>query len=128
MTNPVTGKFTQRTFSRREVTLDGSSFENCRFEGCTLSYNGGVPPSLSGCHFEKCSWQFGNDAANTIGFLSGMYNGGFDDLIEATFHEIRKGAMITQQPAVPNDEKKAKPTSRSSPTFPPLKIFRIPKK
>ena len=27
-------------------------------------------------------------------FLSGFYNGGFADLIEATFHEIRKGDIV----------------------------------
>lgn len=92
----VQGRFVDKTFKDCDVILDDSSFERCRFEACQLTYGGGTPPVISGCAFNDCAWGFSDAAANTIAFMSGFYNGGFDQLIEATFHQIRKGAMIEQ--------------------------------
>jgi len=92
----IQGQFEDKSFRQGEIALDGSSFVRCRFEGCQMVYAGGAPPMLSGCQFDDCSWNFAGEAANTIAFLSGFYNGGFEDLVEATFHRIRKGDMITQ--------------------------------
>lgn len=88
-----------------------------------MVYSGGEIPALSGCQFDDCNWQFAGDAANTIAFLSGMYQGGFDRLIESTFHEIRRGALISPAP-------KAEPATALSVTaklLKPLRIFRVPK-
>lgn len=94
-----------------------------------MIYSGGEIPVLSGCSFHDCAWQFGGEAANTIGFLSGMYQGGFDRLIESTFHEIRRGALISQSPAptsAPDSTGTDGPTTAAK-FLKPLRIFRIPK-
>lgn len=124
MSGEVKGQFKDRNFVDKVVALDGSSFSGCSFAKCTMVFSGGEIPELSGCRFDDCSWQFGGDAANTIGFLSGMYQGGFDRMIEATFHEIRRGALISQ-PAPPKPEaRRGSPAARF---LKPLRIFRIPK-
>ncbi len=124
----VQGSFTDKTFKDCDVTLDGSSFERCRFDNCQLTYGGGVLPVVSGCAFDNCAWGFVDEAAHTIAFMSGFYNGGFDELIEATFHQIRKGAMIEQTESAtgPADDK----LHGARPIFglPGPKIFRIPKR
>lgn len=53
-----------------------------------------------------------------------MYTGVFDRLIEATFHEIRRGAMISQPPA---DTPQAAGAPGVSGFLKPLRIFRIPR-
>ncbi|MGJ8570395.1 MAG: hypothetical protein ACSHXI_06820 [Hoeflea sp.] len=124
MSEPVQGRFSSRNYVDNAVMLDGSVFTDCVFFKCAMIYSGGEIPVLSGCRFDDCSWQFGGDAANTIAFLSGMYQGGFDRLIESTFHEIRRGAMISQTapPAsVPTE------TSVAAKLLKPLRIFRVPK-
>lgn len=93
----VQGSFKAKSFQTCLVDLDGSSFDDCRFSGCQMVYSGGTPPVLANCQFDGCQWSFAGEAANTIAVMSGFYNGGFEDLIEQTFHQIRKGAMITLQ-------------------------------
>lgn len=138
MSQQVQGSFTGQSFVEKTINLDGSVFSSCSFLRCTMIYSGGAIPELSGCGFDDCAWQFGGEAANTIGFLSGMYQGGFDRLIESTFHEIRRGALISQSPGVPDDTTArvdqtgsdgAKAAGSASPAgyLKPLRIFRIPK-
>jgi len=125
MTGDVKGSFKDRKFSGDQIALDGSSFFNCSFSNCTMVYSGGEIPTLSGCRFGDCGWQFGGEAANTIGFLSGLYQGGFDTLIEATFDEIRRGAMISRTaPSKPEDQNE----TGAARLLKPLRIFRIPKR
>ncbi|MEQ8305227.1 MAG: hypothetical protein RIA09_01590 [Hoeflea sp.] len=124
MNAPVQGRYKDRNFFEKTVMLDGSGFTSCAFARCTMIYSGGEIPSLSGCRFDDCAWQFGGEAANTIAFLSGMYRGGFDRLIESTFHEIRRGAMVSQeQSAAPQPDT----TAGKASFLKPLRIFRVPK-
>lgn len=138
MSQQVQGRFSGRSFVDETIKLDSSVFSGCTFLRCTMIYSGGEIPELSGCGFDDCAWQFGGEAANTIGFLSGMYQGGFDRLIESTFHEIRRGALISQSPGVPGDTPAgadrpssdgAKAGGSASPArfLKPLRVFRIPK-
>ncbi len=120
----IQGTFQDETFKQETIRLDGSRFEKCDFTACKFVYGGGAPPGLAGCNFNKCTWQFSDQAANTLAFLSGFYNGGFADLVEGTFHEIRKGEMIRAE-AEPAG---AKTSGRSFFGMEPLKIFKIPKK
>lgn len=124
MNEEIEGQFKDQSFVGKTIALDGSAFTSCVFSKCTMIYSGGEIPVLGGCRFEDCSWQFGGCAANTIAFLSGMYQGGFDRLIETTFHEIRRGAMVTQI-----SEAKSQPagTTGVAKYLKPLRIFRIPK-
>mgnify|MGYP003660803392 CR=1 FL=1 len=124
MSDEIRGEFRNRSFFAKSVALDGSSFRDCVFSRCAMIYSGGEIPAMSGCRFDDCTWQFGGEAANTIAFLSGMYQGGFDRLIEATFHEIRRGALISQKAA---PEPKAADAQGTARFLKPLRIFRMPK-
>lgn len=123
MAGEIQGSFEDQRFSRETIKLDGSEFRQCTFSSCAFVYAGGAPPAISGCSFDSCTWQFAGNAANTLAFLSGFYNGGFADLIEGTFHEIRKGDML--KPQSPAAKTKG---GRSFFGIEPLKIFKVPKK
>ena len=96
-----------------------------------MVYQGGLPPVLRGCNFSDCRWSFGNEAANTLGFLSGFYNGGFADLVESTFHGIRRGDfMELPLPRSPDETTSTPPVAPNEPH--PLakrvpRLFRIAK-
>ena len=76
-------------FKGRKITIDGGSFYSCQFVGCTLVFSGLMPPTLEGCNFNACSWQFSGPASNTIAFMTALYAGGAEDVIENTFRNIR---------------------------------------
>jgi hypothetical protein len=55
-----------KTFTRQIVVLDGTRYENCRFDHCTIVYSGG-PADLSACAFSPNTiWDFRNNAALVI--------------------------------------------------------------
>ncbi|HEV2901426.1 MAG TPA: hypothetical protein VGX71_27020 [Pseudaminobacter sp.] len=85
---------TGKTYRGKQLSLDGKRFENCVFDRCELDYGGGIPPVLSGCSFENCSFSFSGKAAYTLAFLSGMHGGGFGAMVEQTFQGIRDGAYL----------------------------------
>jgi hypothetical protein len=82
-----------QTYSDITVHLDGSSFYDCVFERCTVSYSGVLPTVLQNPRFVDCKWQVSGPAHNTVGYLTALYRAGARDLIEKTFDSIRgKGA------------------------------------
>ena len=83
-------KFEKQSFSNQEINLDGNEFLGCKFNKCKVVYQGFQKVALSNCAFSNCSFSFAGAAANTILFMTNMYSGGFEDLIEATLNNIRK--------------------------------------
>jgi hypothetical protein len=81
----------KQTFKNSTIHLDSSTFENCTFENCTLVYSGLMQPTLVGNDFAQCRWEFAGSAANTINFLTGFYQTGGKDVVEATLNNIREG-------------------------------------
>jgi hypothetical protein len=79
----------KQNFSRTRIALDGCSFDECRFEHCHFVFNGYMGVTLTGCTFEGCTWEFAGPAANTITFMTALYGGGSQELIEATIRKIR---------------------------------------
>ena len=73
------------------VVLDGTHFEDCRFDTCTLVYRGGVPPNFVRCEFAAPRFVFEDAAQNTLQLMSAIYNGIDERIIEKTFDEIRRG-------------------------------------
>lgn len=87
-----------------------------------MRYSGGDAPALVGCNFGQCTWSFSAEAANTLAFLAGMYNGGMDTLVESTFQSVKDSSFVQTEP--PNDgSTEPKQTGRKAH---PL-VFRIPK-
>jgi hypothetical protein len=118
-----------KVYRNKSLSLDGKHFEACTFDRCTLDYGGGIPPVLTGCAFENCSFSFSGEAAYTLAFLSGMHSGGFSAIVEQTFQSIRDGTFLSipvqdldpKQPAqIPAD---AHPLTSRTP-----RIVQIPKR
>jgi hypothetical protein len=81
-------------FEGSTEALDGRAFADCTFRGCTLVYNGGPLPSITGCQFDGCRWEFGDAAERTLVFMSALYKhmgSGGPELVERMFDAIRTG-------------------------------------
>jgi hypothetical protein len=81
-----------QVFSDATVYLDGNSFYRCKFERCTVIINGYMGCTLVDPRFIDCKWKVSGPAENVFALLSGLYQAGATDLIEATFQQIRGGA------------------------------------
>jgi len=79
-----------QSFSGERILLDGKHFEDCTFEHCDLVYRGGVPPNFVRSDFAAPRFVFEEAAQSTIQFMSAIYNGIDERIIERTFDEIRK--------------------------------------
>lgn len=126
--NETKKTMTGKHFVSETVTLDGRGFVDCTFDRCRLVYAGGLPPGLSGCRFEGCTWEFDEAAARTLQFLTGLYHGGFQTVIESTFASIR--ATPTQPagaPPAPGPTGPAAAFARRLAEFPPIRIVKRPK-
>lgn len=82
----------KQEFKEMAIHLDGSSFEYCNFEGCTLIFNGVMPPYLKGNSFKDCKWEFAGNADMTLGYIAALYHGGMKDFVEQTFDSIRRSS------------------------------------
>jgi hypothetical protein len=78
-------------FAGERVMLDGKHFEDCMFENCDLVYRGGVPPNFIRSDFAAPRFVFEDAAQSTVQFMSAIYNGIDERIIEKTFDEIRAG-------------------------------------
>lgn len=78
-------------FTGERVVLDGKHFEDCTFENCDLVYRGGVPPNFIRSDFAAPRFVFEGAAQSTVQFMSAIYNGIDERIIEKTFDEIRSG-------------------------------------
>jgi hypothetical protein len=78
-------------FRNSNVSLDGQMFKDCTFEGCTLVYSGGPPPSLSGCNLGDSKIKFTDAAERTLAFLKEMARpgSGLQKIIFDTFPFLR---------------------------------------
>ena len=91
-----------KTFHDIPIQLDGSTFVGCTFERCKFIVSGLMAAHLDSCTFGAgCTWEFAGPAANVLGFLTAMYQGGAKDMIEKTFDNIRRGA--SGQPSTGNN-------------------------
>jgi hypothetical protein len=74
-----------------DVVLDGNEYVDCSFTDARLIFRGGAIPSLVRPKLHNIGFEFEGPADRTIGFLSGMYQGGFAQIIEMFFEYIRTG-------------------------------------
>ncbi len=75
------------TYKDATVDLDGDEFVNCQFDGCTLVYHGGQPPTLTGCGFSNTSIRFDDAAGRTLMFMQAIANpkSGLSDFVKRAF-------------------------------------------
>jgi hypothetical protein len=85
--------FKEKKFDKQTVILDGNSFDNCEFQGCTLVYNGIAEVRLNGSNLNDCQWSFDGPAARTLQFMQALYQsgGGGRDLMAETFRRFAAG-------------------------------------
>ena len=57
------------------IRLDYSVLKDTTYEGCTLVYEGGRPPTMTGCDFVKCEFVLEGPARNTQEYLSSLARG-----------------------------------------------------
>jgi hypothetical protein len=67
--------YKDQQFSAEPIELDGNLFERCTFSRCRLVYRGSVPPGMTGCRFDDCTWEFDDAAGRTVAFLRALYHG-----------------------------------------------------
>ena len=64
-----------RTFRNGEqVTTDGTTFINCRFESVQLRYGGGAHPMFQDCVFDDSGWYFEDAALRTVQLVQALGN------------------------------------------------------
>ena len=78
-----------QVFADQEMVLDGNSFIECTFTNCLLTYSAVLPVNMVSNRFNDCEWRFLGAAAATIDFMTALYNGGAEEVIESIFSNIR---------------------------------------
>ena len=73
------------------ITVDGKVFDNVTFREATILYDGGIPPHFLNCAFEATSFNFREQAANTIIFLRAMApaSSGMRSIVEGLVPEMK---------------------------------------
>ncbi len=82
-----------RLYAKQQVSLAGFLFRNCRFEDCTLTFNGVEGSRMEYCHFDGCRWELEGPAATTMTYLQSLYHASplARALVEETFERVRRG-------------------------------------
>jgi hypothetical protein len=81
----------KKTFSNETVTIDNNEYVLCQFEHCNLVYAATGSVGFQSCTFNDVKWEFSGAAQNTLSFMTALYHGGGQPIIEKTFENIRKG-------------------------------------
>jgi hypothetical protein len=79
-------------FSGTTEAIDGNQYENCVFKNCALVYRGGELPTIAGCTFDDCRWEFDEAAMRTLVLLRNLYHGmgtNGQKMVEQTLNTIR---------------------------------------
>jgi hypothetical protein len=87
---------TGQTFRDIRIHIDGCTFIDCTFERCHMVYAGALGVVMEKPNLVDCTWEVQGAARETIGFMKSLYQGGASALVEATFAEIRSGAVNPQ--------------------------------
>ena len=91
------------SYNNEIVQVDGKSFRNCTFTDVTIVYAAGIMPQFDSCIFNNVNLKFSEEADNTLLFLSGLYEGGFSNSVEAIFNVIRSTLRTIN--SLPNEDK-----------------------
>ena len=82
-------KYEKKEFSDVSIVIDGNEYIECRFSRCEIIFAGGSLPRLIKNSFDSCRFAFDGPAARAIQFMAALYQGGAQNLIEATFENVR---------------------------------------
>jgi hypothetical protein len=90
--------FRGETFVGETIRIDARRFENCVFDSCILQFGAVEPATLIHNEFRNCQWEFVGPAAATLEFMTGLYHGGAQEMVEQTFENIRRGSVSHEGP------------------------------
>jgi hypothetical protein len=90
-------QYSDETFTDETVKISGNSFQDCTFTRCHLVFDGNQA-GFSRCHFDDPQFVFEGLAANSISFLSRLYQAGGSEMVEKIFQQIRSGYLPDNQP------------------------------
>lgn len=96
-TKEKTEQIKGKTFTNETMTLDNKHFFDCKFNHCTMVFEGKGNLHLSNCGFYNCRWSLTEYAANVVSFMSSMYLGLGEDgkkVVEETFENIKSGMYL----------------------------------
>ena len=78
-----------QVYTEAQIFLDGGSFYRCKFHRCTILINGLLGCTLVDPQFVDGRWVVSGPAQTTCELMAALYRAGANDLIEATFDQIR---------------------------------------
>ena len=87
-------RYVNETFTDEVFHIDGNSYVRCKFIRCRIIFSGEFGVSFKECSFVDCDWGFAGPAANTLRYLSALYQGlghSGEDMVESIFGSIRNG-------------------------------------
>ena len=82
-------RYENTKFVDETLVLDGNQYIGCTLERCSLIYRGTGVTEIGNCSFIDSRFTMDGAAANTLNFLSAIYHGGFQSIVEQTFNNIR---------------------------------------
>ena len=66
-------KYTAEKFNADNVTVDFNEYVDCEFNTCEIIFKGGNLPVFDHCVFSNCRFSLIENADNTLGYLSFLY-------------------------------------------------------
>jgi hypothetical protein len=81
-------KIAAQTFKGTTVKLDGSIFDGCAFESCTLVYSGGELPQFNKCSFNNIKFILEGAAARSAAYMRMTYKAGATNVVRDWLPEL----------------------------------------
>jgi len=81
-------KIAAQTFKGTKLKLDGTQFEACSFDGCTLVYAGGELPQFTGCSFNNIQFVLDGAAARSAAYIRMTFKAGASNVVRDWLPEV----------------------------------------
>ena len=81
-------KIAAKNFKGSKVRLDGTLFEACSFDGCTLVYAGGELPQFIGCSFNSVQFVLDGAAARSAAYIRMTFKAGAGNVVRDWLPEL----------------------------------------
>jgi hypothetical protein len=92
----------QSWFRDQSIVIDGEDYDSCTFEGCTLIYRGGEPPSLSSNTFVGGSFELEDAALRTLGLFAVLNMAGMRSIVENWMKIALRTRVLPSAPERPH--------------------------
>jgi hypothetical protein len=86
-----------QNFSGTRLKVDGTLFEKCHFDNCTLVYSGGELPQFRGCTMTQIQFALDGPAARTAAYIRTTFQAGAGAVVRDWLPELFRSASQPQQ-------------------------------